>query len=146
MRKAARAIIFEDGKVLVMHRNKYGSEYYTLVGGRLNDTETPEAALVREVKEETGLDVTNARLVYIEEHPAPYNEQYIYLCEIGPHQAIAIQESSEEGQMNQLDANVHTPLWVPAKHFANLPFRSPQLQTAIVKAIKHGFPKTPEKL
>jgi ADP-ribose pyrophosphatase YjhB (NUDIX family) len=96
MSKAARAIIIEDNKILVMHRNKYGSEYYTLVGGRLEDGETLEQGLQREVKEETGLDVTSARLVYFEEHAAPYNEQYIYLCQVGPHEPVAVQESSEE--------------------------------------------------
>ena len=75
MSKAARAIVVQDGKILVMHRNKYGSEYFTLVGGRVNEGESLEQALVREVREETGLSVTGVRLVFIEEHPAPYNEQ-----------------------------------------------------------------------
>lgn len=90
MKKAARAIIIEDNKVLVMQRNKSGNQYYTLVGGRLDKDETPEQALVREVKEETGMDVIAARLVFVEEHPEPYNQQYIFLCSVGPHEDIAI--------------------------------------------------------
>jgi 8-oxo-dGTP pyrophosphatase MutT (NUDIX family) len=146
MRKAARAIVFNDGKILVMHRNKYGSQYYTLVGGRITDTETPEQGLVREIKEETGLTVTAGRLVYIEEHIAPYNEQYVYLCDVAPHSSINIQESSEEGDMNKYGMNIHTPQWVTLQAFASLPFRTPQLQEAIVKAFKKGFPKEPVKL
>lgn len=146
MRQAARAIIFEGDKILVMHRNKHGSQYYTLVGGHVNEGETLEQALVREVKEETGLDVTQAQLVYIEEHPAPYNQQYIYLCQVGPHGDVAIQDYSEEGQLNRLDANVHTPMWAYTRTFDKLPFRSPGLQTAIVHALKKGFPKQPIKL
>src|SRR5262249_55189295 len=109
MAQAARAIIIEGDKTLVMHRNKYGSEYFTLVGGRVADGETTEQALMRELKEETGLDVTAARLVFIEEHPEPYNQQYIYLCEVAPHADVAVQETSEEGFMNRLDSNVHKP-------------------------------------
>jgi ADP-ribose pyrophosphatase YjhB (NUDIX family) len=71
MSKAARAIIIDGERFLVMYRNKYGSEYFTLVGGRVGESETVEQALMREVKEETGLDVTAARLVFIEEHPEP---------------------------------------------------------------------------
>jgi len=146
MGKAARAIVIEGNKILVMHRNKYGSEYFTLVGGRVNDNETTEQALVREIKEETGLDITKARLVFFEQHPAPYNEQYIFLCEVAPHESVAIQETSEEGFMNRIDINVHKPLWSELSAFSKLPFRTPQLQNAIAEAFKKGFPQEPIKL
>ncbi len=143
MGKAARAIIIEDGKLLVMHRNKQGSQYFTLVGGRVNGNESLEQTLVRELKEETGLDVTSSRPVYIERHAEPYNEQYIYLCEVAPHDQVAIQEYSEEGQMNRININTHSPQWVGFSAFSNLPFRTPQLQQEIIKALKKGFPEEP---
>ncbi|HSX52948.1 MAG TPA: NUDIX hydrolase [Patescibacteria group bacterium] len=146
MAKAARAIIIEGDKILVMHRNKQGSEYFTLVGGRLNDHETPEQALVREVKEETGLDVISYRLVYTEEHQEPYNDQYIFLCEVAPHADVAIQDTSEEGFMNKISINVHRPHWAEASSFAKLPFRTIQLQNAITTALNKGFPDEPIKL
>lgn len=140
MRKAARAIIIENGKILVMHRNKHGSQYFTLVGGRADKEEMPLETLAREVREESGLEVTNARLVYYEDHPAPYNEQFIFLCEVAPHGDITVQDWSEEGQMNRLGANIHTLMWVELKAFSKIPFRTPQLQNAIVEALKKGFP------
>lgn len=143
---AARAIIIEDGKLLVMHRNKYGSQYYTLVGGRVNDSETLEQGLKREVKEETGLDVVDSRLVFIEEHPEPYDHQYSFVCRIAPHREAAIQDWAEEAFMNKLDMNIHKPLWVDVKSFAGLQFRTPQLQAAVVRALKDGFPDKPIKL
>lgn len=146
MTKAARAIIIENGKILLMFRNKYGSQYYTLVGGRVNDGETVEQGLVREVKEETGLNVTSARLVFTEAHAAPYNEQYIYLCEVGPHDNVAIQDTSEEGGMNRLGLNVHTPVWCHVGAFGGMQFRTPQLHAAILKALKKGFPDQPEAI
>lgn len=127
--------------MLVMHRNKQGSQYYTLVGGRINENETTEDALVREVKEETGLDITKARLVFFEQHPAPYNNQYIFLCEVAPHNGVAIQSTSEEHFMNKLSVNTHTPIWVETGSFDKLPFRTIQLQAEIVKALKKGFPR-----
>src|SRR5690606_15726165 len=117
MNKAARAIIIENGKLLVMYRNKHGSEYFTLVGGRINDGESTEQGLEREIYEETGLSIIRSQLVYVEEHPAPYNQQYIYLCEIAPHGEITLQEYSEEAFLNKLDANIHKPMWVDAQHF-----------------------------
>jgi 8-oxo-dGTP diphosphatase len=146
MGKAARAIVIEGTKLLVMHRNKHGSEYFTLVGGRVAEGETLEQALMREMHEETGLTITGARLVFIEEHAAPYNEQYIYLCSVAPHTNVAIQEASEEGFMNRVSINTHTPLWVEARAFDRLQFRTPQLQRAIFMALQRGFPAEPIKI
>lgn len=146
MGKAARAIIIEGGKLLLMHRNKEGSQYFTLVGGRASEDETIEQALVREVMEETGLRVTHARLVFVEEHAAPYNEQYTFLCKLAPHADAQIQDSSEEGSMNRLGINVHTPVWVHARALSQIQFRTPQLQTAIIDALQKGFPSQPVKL
>lgn len=146
MRKAARAIIFKEDKILIMRRHKEGHEYFTLVGGRVNDDETPEEALRREVLEETGLQVTSARLVFIEEHPEPYNEQYIFLCEATGKDDIAVQDSSEEAFLNKLQFNTHEPLWLNTGAFSNLAFRTPQLQKAIQDSVSSGFPQTPIKL
>lgn len=141
MRKAVRAIVIENGKLLAMHRNKEGSQYYTLVGGQVKDSETLEQALAREVHEETGLRVTKARMVFVEQHPSPYNEQYIYLAEVAPHAGIAIQDASEEGVMNQFGINLHQPFWVSTQSFAGISFRTPLLQKAIAHALKKGFPE-----
>lgn len=146
MTRAARAIIFEGNKILVMHRNKYGSQYFTLIGGRINDDETIEDGLVREVKEETGLDVTSAKLVFIEEHPAPYNDQYIFLCEVAPHDSIALQDNSEENLMNKLDMNTHMPILIENSAFPRIQFRTIQLQTHISDGIKNGWPTKPVKI
>ena len=146
MGKAARAIIIENGKILVMFRNKEGIKYYTLVGGRVNEYEKIEDGLAREVMEETGMTVTSSKLVYTESHAAPYNEQYIYLCEVAPHNEIAIQDSAEEAQMNKVEINIHTPMWANLSSFKTLPFRTPQLQDAILRALKKGFPKEPQNL
>jgi len=140
MRRAARAIIVNGDNILVMRRNKYGSEYYTLVGGREDKEEALEQTLIREVKEEASLDVIKAKLVFIEKHPEPYSQQYIYLCEVTPFREAAIQNDSEEGQMNKHEANIHTLFWAKTDSFDRLPFRTPQLQQAIVNALKNGFP------
>ena len=146
MRKAVRAIIIENGKTLVMYRNKFGSEYYTLIGGQVQENETLEEALVREIKEETGLTITSARPVYFEQHPEPYNEQYIYLCRVAPHGEITVQLGSEEGRMNKLEMNIHKPVWAETQSFGSLNFRTPQLQQALVAAFQKGFPDRVIKL
>ncbi len=57
MEKRASAVIIKDGKILLMRRIKNGQEYFVFPGGGVKEGETPEQALLREVKEELTLDV-----------------------------------------------------------------------------------------
>ena|SRR5882724_6464016 len=61
-RPSAYAVVVRDGKLLLtrMHQALH------LPGGGLDMTEAPEAAAIREVKEETGYTVTNPRLIDVE--------------------------------------------------------------------------------
>ncbi|GIE80934.1 hypothetical protein Aph02nite_68840 [Actinoplanes philippinensis] len=71
-RRRAAAVIVRDGRVLMVHersRRSGGGEWWTLPGGGLRPGETAEEALRREVFEETGLVVSNAR--YVLEMPYP---------------------------------------------------------------------------
>ena len=55
MRKSARAIIItKDNKLLLMKRTKPDGVYYVTIGGGIEDGETSEQALLRELKEESG--------------------------------------------------------------------------------------------
>jgi ADP-ribose pyrophosphatase YjhB (NUDIX family) len=55
-----RAILVFDGKVLLGKRGRGdGQGLYALLGGKPDEGETPEQAVVREVKEESGLDFVN---------------------------------------------------------------------------------------
>ncbi|MFD1367421.1 NUDIX hydrolase [Actinoplanes sichuanensis] len=71
-RRRAAAVIVRDGRVLMVHersRRSGGGEWWTLPGGGLRPGETAEEALRREVFEETGLVVSDAR--YVLEMPYP---------------------------------------------------------------------------
>lgn len=143
MKAAARAIILKDNLILVMQRNKRGSQYYTFVGGQTKPGEDIEQALVREVMEETGLKVTSRRLVFVEKHPEPYIAQYTYLCEVESLDEVSIQPGAEEEWMNIHDTNSHTPMWVETEKFSRLPFLTAELQKATVEALQNGFSEEP---
>lgn len=144
MRKAVRAIIVKDDQTLVMHRNKFGHEYYTLLGGGIDSGEAPEQALRREIQEESGLMVTGGRLVFVEEAGDPYGTQYIYLCEVAGGEP-QLHPESEEAKLFAM-GNQHTPMWVPIKDFANLTFRTDILQKAMLYGFQYGFPQQPAQL
>jgi|GEM_PF-84438 MFS transporter, DHA1 family, tetracycline resistance protein len=53
----ATAVIIKNNKVLLIHRFRDGNEYFVLPGGSVENKESTEVAVVREVKEETNLEV-----------------------------------------------------------------------------------------
>ena len=144
MRKAVRAIVVRGDQMLVMHRNKFGREYYTLIGGGIQGSESAEDALRREVAEECGFVVTGGRLVFIEEAGDPYGTQYIYLCDVSGDEPRLAADSAEMSLIPL--GNIHTPMWAPIADIENVPFRSENLKQAIMYGFKYGFPEQPVQL
>lgn len=60
----AAAIIIKDEKILLLKRRKPGREYFIIPGGGIEKGETLEMAAIREVKEETNLDVEIENLFF----------------------------------------------------------------------------------
>lgn len=126
-----------------MKRNKFGQEYYCLVGGGIDIGETADQAALRETEEEASLKLTNLRLVYIEEAGDPYGTQYIFTADYQDGE-VRVHPGSIEAKLNEQGHNTFQPLWVPVNKFANLPFRSKELQQEILAALQHGFPNQPK--
>jgi 8-oxo-dGTP pyrophosphatase MutT (NUDIX family) len=59
----AKAVIFQDGKFLMVKQQKHGRVFWNFPGGHVEEDETPEEACIREVKEETGLDAEIVRVL-----------------------------------------------------------------------------------
>jgi ADP-ribose pyrophosphatase YjhB (NUDIX family) len=93
------AIFDPDGRVLLVHRSD--SDDWGLISGWVDPGETPATTVVREVREEVGLEVTSSELVDVVGRPAhtrfgPHAVvSVIYLCEVAPgpitisHEAFA---------------------------------------------------------
>jgi 8-oxo-dGTP pyrophosphatase MutT (NUDIX family) len=81
----ASAIIFEKGKLVITKHNVPGyGVYYLIPGGGVEHEESPEEAVIREVKEECGVDVSVEKLVF---YKSGYSdtEDYldlIFLCKV----------------------------------------------------------------
>ena len=77
------AIIRNDHVLLIKHReHATGHDYWVIPGGGREDGETEEECVIREVKEETHLDVTVKQLLLDEPgHPGDvYQRLKTYLC------------------------------------------------------------------
>ena len=110
-RKTARAVIFNtEGKLLMVERHKEGRHYFVLPGGHVDTNETPEQAVVREVREETGLDVVVEKVLYTSSDDIYGNDQQIFLCTYQGGEPELQPDSIEA----QLEAQGEMQQWRPA--------------------------------
>ena len=78
------AILKDDHILLILlHAMKMGKTYWLIPGGGIEEGETEEECVIREMKEETNLDVQVVRLILDEPSPAEgiYKWNKTYLCE-----------------------------------------------------------------
>ena len=85
---AAVALVDIDGRVLVQRRPDHKSwpGWWEFPGGKVHDGETPEAAVVRELKEELGLDIAESCLAPFTFASHAYDDFHLlmplYLCRV----------------------------------------------------------------
>ena len=70
-------VVTADKKILLVKHRKGSRQYWVLPGGRLEYGETFQECAVRELKEETGLDIMVDRLVFLSEAIAPDRSRHI---------------------------------------------------------------------
>jgi len=82
----ACALINEYGKVLINERpvGKDYAGYWEFPGGKVDEGETPEEAIIRELKEEINIDVTGSCLAPLSFTEKQYHNYYVvvllYVC------------------------------------------------------------------
>ncbi len=84
-RLAVRGVLIHENQIGIMYVNEH--DCYLFPGGALEDNETQEECLVREMEEETGylVEVVDhlAQVIYVEEEMTHHNE--IFLCQVIGH-------------------------------------------------------------
>jgi len=71
IRVAAYGVVVEGDRILLAHWNERGYSGWTLPGGGLEPGEHPEAAAIREIREETGYDAQLEGLIGIDSTVVP---------------------------------------------------------------------------
>ena len=90
-------LLEEDDKILLQNRVKKDWQGYALPGGHVEPGESFVDAVIREMKEETGLTVTDPRLAGVKQFPIE-NGRYVVLL-FKATQWLGNLISSDEGQM-----------------------------------------------
>ena len=94
-------LIYQDNKILLQNRIKKDWKGYTLPGGHVEKGESFVEAVIREMKEETGLTIKEPKLCGIKQFPIE-DGRYIVLL-FKTDKFIGELVSSSEGEMEWID-------------------------------------------
>lgn len=104
----ATAVVIKDGKILMIHRFCEGKEYYVLPGGKVEEGETVEEAVIRELLEETTITAQLGKLISIFDDGGSNHQ--LFLCHYVSGEPKLSEDSSEKIEMNE--NNQYYPMWV----------------------------------
>jgi len=94
--------LVEDGnKILLQNRVKKDWQGYTLPGGHVERDESFVDAVIREMKEETGLDIKNPKLVGVKQFPIKCGRYVVFLFKTNEYSGTLV--SSDEGNMEWVE-------------------------------------------
>ena len=143
----SRGIVFKDEKLLAIKRVKKDQEYYVFPGGHIDNGETARDATVREVKEETDVDVAPVRLLYKYKffnrkgNPRANGMQSFYLCNYvdGTPQPTDAEEYTDTTR----DNGTYEPTLLDIETLKTVDLRPVQIKDQLIKDIeKFGFALT----
>ena len=125
----AAAIVVNNDKVLLMYRRRDNKEYYVFPGGSVEDGESLEQAVLRELSEETTIKAEIDRLLYFYEREG--KSEYFYL--VKNHSGVPkLSADSPENQINS-EKNYYQPMWVETNNLKNLEVYPPEIKDLFIK-------------
>ncbi len=98
---ATICLVYKNNKVLLQNRVKEDWKGYALPGGHIEPGESVVESVIREVKEETGLDIQNPVLCGIKQFPIEGGRYLIFLFKTTEFSGELV--SSPEGEMVWVD-------------------------------------------
>lgn len=126
----AVAIIINNGKILLLYRFKNGEEYYVFPGGGVEEGERIEEAIIREVKEETGLSATIAKQLW--EYENNGRIEYFFLIDnfSGELKLGGPEQDRQSGD------NIYRLEWISFENLKNLKLLPIPMKEKVIKEFR----------
>ena len=123
------AVIEHDGQYLLVEEHAMGQVVLNQPGGHIEGGESPEEAIIREVREETGCDVACGELigVYLWIHPQT-RQQFLRL--------VFVAEYLDHDPERRIDENIIRSRWMPREDIEQ---RRAALRSPVVLRCIHDY-------
>lgn len=133
IRVGVYAVIIKDNKILLTRQ----WDGYGLIGGSIEKGETVEEAIIREVKEETGLDIVPDKIIYQtttffkrDENSEPHHSVQLYFN----HSKISGAITNKNITQSEKKYTYSIPEWVDINNINEIVFRHSVDLKTILKA------------
>lgn len=140
--RVAGIVKINDGYAFMHRKNvkkrKDIQEYYTFPGGGLEEGETLEQGVIREIKEEFGITVKVIKKLY-EMHSEKFNQkEYFFLCEY--QEGVLGTGDGPEFSNNPkyIDSGEYLPEIIKKEDIEKLLLLPPEIKDKFVKDLKEG--------
>jgi len=135
-----RAIILTQGRVLLIHRIKKDDDYFVFPGGGVDSPESKEEAVVRECKEELGIDVRPGRVFMIQKSGKKETfgqEEFFYFVTISGGVLGNVTGPEFQHDTEYVGKYIHE--WHDVKEIPDLDLRPSSVRDALFEYVKkHG--------
>lgn len=134
----AAAIIVQDDSILLVRHEKDGRRYWLLPGGGVDFGESLAEALIREVREETGLAITAGALVMLNDSIPPDRHRHVLNVYFTAEVTGGELKPGRDGRLEDVSFVLLTEL--PALTFY------PDVRESLLRGLREGFGNTPAYL
>lgn len=129
-------ILIDGGAVLLLRVNDFTGEYWIPPGGGMEaEDQSTKAAVVRELKEEAGIDVEVGELIcvreFLEAHTNRYNAEFFYLIDnfTGTPHLDNLKGLNDESYIKSVE-------WIPIADLASKRIYPAELKDKLIELIE----------
>jgi ADP-ribose pyrophosphatase YjhB (NUDIX family) len=135
--ESARALVFKEDNLLLIKVTENNYTHFVIPGGKKEPIEVLEETVIREVLEETNINVVNPRKLGVVSYTVADTEKVhtLFLCEFVSGNPI-LRESPEMKRMREDPTFVFQPMWVPLSQVGSLELTPKAMKELFVNSIE----------